>query len=213
MTDGLLRASGVGRRYGSRVALEPTDLEVAAGEAVALVGPNGAGKSTLLSLLAGALPASEGRVASSGRIGWAPQRPAVYRHLSARENLVLFGRLEGVSDAAAEADRLLAAVGLDGREGPARRLSVGMLQRLNIAVALLGDPDVLLLDEPTASLDARRAPRARGAVARVRGAGGGVLFATHALEEARRVADRLLVLEEGRVVYVGAPAGYAEEQA
>jgi len=208
MTDGLLRASGVGRRYGSRVALEPTDLEVAAGEAVALVGPNGAGKSTLLSLLAGALPASEGRVASSGRIGWAPQRPAVYRHLSARENLVLFGRLEGVSDAAAEADRLLAAVGLDGREGPARRLSVGMLQRLNIAVALLGDPDVLLLDEPTASLDPEQRARVWEVAGAIRARGGAVVFSTHDLADLGAQASRVIALGDGRVLFDGDPAAF-----
>ena len=208
MTDGLLRASGVGRRYGSRVALEPTDLEVVAGEAVALVGPNGAGKSTLLSLLAGALPASEGRVASSGRIGWAPQRPAVYRHLSARENRVLFGRLEGVSDAAAEADRLLAAVGLDGREGPARRLSVGMLQRLNIAVALLGDPDVLLLDEPTASLDPEQRARVWEVAGAIRARGGAVVFSTHDLADLGAQASRVIALGDGRVLFDGDPAAF-----
>ncbi len=97
-------------------------------------------------------------------------------------------------------------------ERRAVELSVGNQQRLNLAIGLLGEPSVLLLDEPTASLDARRRGRLWELVARVRGAGGGVLFATHNLDEARRVADRLLVLEEGRLVYQGPPAGYREEQ-
>ena len=93
----LLAAHGVGRRYGDHVALHPTDLEVRAGEVVALVGPNGAGKSTLLALLAGALPPSDGRVEHppGARVGWAPQRAGHYGRLTARENLELFARLGG----------------------------------------------------------------------------------------------------------------------
>ncbi len=93
----LLAAHAVGRRYGGHVALHPTDLEVGAGEVVALVGPNGAGKSTLLALLAGALPPSGGRVEHppGARVGWAPQRAGHYGRLTARENLELFARLAG----------------------------------------------------------------------------------------------------------------------
>ena len=193
--------------------LEPTDLEVAAGEVVALGGPNGAGKSTLLAILAGALRPSGGSVAVSSQVGWMPQRPALYGRLTPRENLELFARLAGLGDVAAAVDRALSEVGLAVEERRAAELSVGNQQRLNLAIGLLGEPSVLLLDEPTASLDARRRGALWELVARARGAGGGVLFATHSLDEARRVADRLLVLEEGRLVYAGAPAGYAEEQA
>jgi ABC-2 type transport system ATP-binding protein len=192
--------------------LEPTDLEVAAGEVVALGGPNGAGKSTLLSILAGALRPSGGSVAAASKLGWMPQRPALYGRLTPRENLELFARLAGLEDVGGAVDRALSEVGLDVEDRRAAELSVGNQQRLNLAIGLLGEPSVLLLDEPTASLDARRRGALWELVARVRSAEGGVLFATHNLDEARRVADRLLVLEEGKLVYQGVPAAYREEQ-
>ena len=194
------------------MVLEPTDLEVAPGEVVALGGPNGAGKSTLLSILAGALRPSGGSVEASSEVGWMPQRPALYGRLTPRENLELFARLAGLADVAAAVDRALSEVGLDVEERRAAELSVGNQQRLNLAIGLLGEPSVLLLDEPTASLDARRRGALWALVARARDAGDAVLFATHNLDEARRVADRLLVLEEGRLVYQGPPGAYREEQ-
>jgi len=203
----------VTRRFGRRVVLEPTDLDVGTGEVVALGGPNGAGKSTLLAILAGALRPTGGTVAAPAKLGWMPQRPALYGRLTPRENLELFARLAGLADVGDAVARALAEVGLDVEERHAADLSVGNQQRLNLAIGLLGEPSVLLLDEPTASLDARRRGGLWELVARVRGAGGGVLFATHNLDEARRVADRLLVLEEGRLVYQGPPAGYREEPA
>ena len=213
LTPPLLSAHGVTRRFGRRVVLEPTDLEVAAGEVVALGGPNGAGKSTLLAILAGALRPSGGSVAAAvaGRLDAAAARALRPAH-PAREPRALRppGRPRGRR--AAAVDRALSEVGLDVEERRAAELSVGNQQRLNLAIGLLGEPSVLLLDEPTASLDARRRGALWELVARVRGAGGGVLFATHNLDEARRVADRLLVLEEGRLVYQGPPAGYREEQ-
>jgi ABC-2 type transport system ATP-binding protein len=199
----------VTRRFGRRVVLEPTDLELGVGEVVALGGPNGAGKSTLLAILAGALRPSGGSV-TPARIGWMPQRPALYGRLTPRENLELFARLAGVVDVGAAVGRALAEVGLDVEERRAAELSVGNQQRLNLAIGLLGEPSVLLLDEPTASLDARRRGGLWELVAHAPEAGGGVIFATHNLDEARRVADRLLVLEEGRAVYDGIPGEYRE---
>jgi ABC-type multidrug transport system ATPase subunit len=198
----LLAARGVERRYGSRPALEPTDLDVRAGEVVVLVGPNGAGKSTLLAILAGALPPTSGSVSTAlapAAIGWAPQRPAQYRRLSARENLVLFARLQGEPDPVAEAERLLADAGLPADGRPSAQLSVGNQQRLNLAIGLLGDPRVLLLDEPTASLDPEHARALWEQVAAARERGAGVVVATHLVDETAH-ADRVLVLREGRVV-------------
>jgi len=195
----LVRARGVARRYGSIEALAPTDLELAAGETVALVGPNGAGKSTLLALLAGALEASAGTVETSARIGWVPQRPAHYGRLSARENLELFARLEGVPDPTASAEDLLARFSLPGDRRPSAELSVGNRQRLNVALSLLGEPRVLLLDEPTAALDPGQRRRVWEVVNALRSDGGSVCFATQNLEEVEH-ADRVLVLLDGRVV-------------
>ena len=195
----LVRASGVARRYGDVEALAPTDLELSAGETVALVGPNGAGKSTLLAVLAGALESSAGTVETHARVGWVPQRPAHYSRLSARENLELFARLEGVRDPTAAAEDLLARFSLPTGRRPSADLSVGNRQRLNVALSLLGEPRVLLLDEPTAALDPGQRRRVWEVVNELRSAGGAVCFATQNLEEVEH-ADRVLVLLDGRVV-------------
>jgi ABC-2 type transport system ATP-binding protein len=192
----LLAARGVARRFGSRVALEPTDVSLSAGEVVALVGPNGAGKSTLLSILAGALEPTEGTVARPERVGWVPQRAAHYGRLTALENLRLFAALERVP--AARADGLAAEFELP--EGTrASSLSVGNRQRLDVALALLADPQVLLLDEPTSSLDPAQRERVWRIARSVAEGGGAVLVATHHWEELAGLADRTLELDEGRL--------------
>jgi ABC-2 type transport system ATP-binding protein len=195
----ILRAIAVARRYGDVEALAPTDFELSAGETVALVGPNGAGKSTLLALLAGALEPSEGLVETHARVGWVPQRPAHYARLSARENLELFAHLEGVRNARAAARDLLDRFSLPTDGQPSGELSVGNRQRLNVALSLLGDPEVLLLDEPTAALDPGQRRRVWEVVGALRAGGGAVCFATQNLEEVE-LADRVLVLLDGRIV-------------
>jgi ABC-2 type transport system ATP-binding protein len=206
----LLAARGVSRRFRRTTALHPVDVEVWDGEAVALVGPNGAGKSTLLSLLAGALEPSEGSIQrrKGVRVGWAPQRPAQYGRLSARENLELFARLEGEHDPAAAAERLLIEFGLPGKAKPSSELSVGNRQRLNLAIALLGDPEVLLLDEPTAALDPEQRRRLWDRATALREAGGALVFATQNMEEVERVADRVAALRDGRLVHIGLVEDY-----
>jgi ABC-2 type transport system ATP-binding protein len=204
----LLSAQGVARRYGRIVALAPTTLEIRGGDSLALIGPNGAGKSTLLSILAGALRATEGRLAVGNhgpppKIGWVPQRPAQYGRLTARENLELFARLERVRDPEAAAERLLRLVELPADDRPACDLSAGNQQRLNLAVSLLAQPDVLLLDEPTASLDPRQRRRFWEVAAKVHQGGGAVVFATQNLEELERFANRVAVLLEGKLVFDG----------
>ncbi|HXY85809.1 MAG TPA: ABC transporter ATP-binding protein [Gaiellaceae bacterium] len=209
-----LRARGVARRFGAQVALEPTDLEVTGGESLALVGPNGAGKSTLLSILAGALEPSDGTVERSSDVdvGWVPQRPAYYERLTARENLELFARLEGERDARAVAEKLLAQFDVPA-DRPASTLSVGNRQRLNVAIALLGSPRVLLLDEPSASLDPGQRKRLWEIVDVVREEGGAVVFATQNLEELDLHATRVAVLRRGRLTFAGTPADYRLEYA
>ena len=192
----LLRASGVARRYGDVEALAPTDVELAAGETVALVGPNGAGKSTLLAILAGALEPTGGRVEGDRRVGWVPQRPAHYARLTARENLTLFARLEGVGSD--RVDALLEGFDLPA-DRPSGELSIGNRQRLNVALSLLAEPRVLLLDEPTAPLDPVQRRRVWEVVGDVHGAGGAVCFATQNVEEVAH-ANRVIALQHGRVV-------------
>jgi ABC-2 type transport system ATP-binding protein len=192
----LLTARGVARRFGSRVALEPTDVSLAAGEVVALVGPNGAGKSTLLSILAGSLDPTAGTVERPDRIGWVPQRSAHYGRLTALENLRLFAALEGVPRG--RADELAHEFELPA-DTRASSLSVGNRQRLDVALALLSSPQVLLLDEPTSSLDPVQRERVWRIARGVAEGGGAVLVATHHWEELADLADRTLELVEGRL--------------
>jgi ABC-type multidrug transport system ATPase subunit len=201
----LLAARGAGRRFGQTVALQPVELELLPGEGLALVGPNGAGKSTLISLLAGALQPTDGRVErrKGVRVGWAPQRPAQYGRLSARENLELFAKLEGEADPEQAAARLLETFDLPAEAKPSANLSVGNRQRLNLAIAFLGGPDVLLLDEPTAALDPEQRRRLWERVDALRESGGAVAFASQHLEELERHASRVAALRDGRLVFTG----------
>ena len=201
-SEPVVRARGVARRFGPRQALQPVDLELRRGETVALVGPNGAGKSTLLAILAGALAPTAGAVetAPGVRVGWAPQRPAHYGRLSALENLELFARLDAAADPAPAAERARALLELPADGQPSALLSAGTRQRLNLALALLADPDVLLLDEPTAALDPAQRRRLWDAVRARRDAGAAIVFATQHLEEADEAADAVLELADGAVV-------------
>jgi ABC-2 type transport system ATP-binding protein len=184
-------------------------MDVLAGETLALIGPNGAGKSTLLSVLAGALEPSAGSVerVNGVRVGWVPQRPALYDRLTARENLMLFARLEGETEHEVTAEQLLTRFDVPA-DRPAHQLSVGNRQRLNVALGLLGDPRVLLLDEPTASLDPGQRRRLWATVTALRSEGGSVVFATQNLEELELYADRVAVLQRGSVVFLGSTAEY-----
>jgi ABC-2 type transport system ATP-binding protein len=200
----LIRTRGVARSFGDRRALAPLDVQLARGETIALVGPNGAGKSTLISLLARALAPSSGSVewADGVHVGWVPQQPAHYGLLTARENLELFARLEGAGDPPEAAREQLDRFELSGDDVASGRLSVGNRQRLNVAIALLGNPDALLLDEPTASLDPGQRRRLWETASALSDAGAGVLFATQHLDEAEAHAGRILALRDGEVVSV-----------
>src|SRR5262249_41764037 len=152
-----------------------------------------------LAILAGALEPSDGRVdqQTGVKVGWMPQKPAHYGRLSARQNLELFARLEREPDPAASAERLIAEFELPADDRAASSLSVGNPQRLDLAIALLARPRVLLLDEPTASLDPRQRRRLWDAAGRLKHEGGAVVLVTQNVEDLDRVADRVVVLAEG----------------
>ena len=201
--EALLTIRGITRRYGQVEALAPIDLDVARGERIALIGPNGAGKTTLLSILAGVGQASDGAVgwaAGSPRpVGWVPQQPALYPRLTVRENLRLFAGLEGAADADETADALIARADLG--EFATRRaaaLSTGTMQRLNLAIALAGQPALLLLDEPTGTLSPDQRTRLWSWLDDLMSDGEmALIFSTQFMDEATRHADRMVALGGG----------------
>jgi len=208
-----LEVEDLAKSYGERRALRGVSFTAAPGESVAIIGPNGAGKTTLLSILAGIQPPTGGRVSRLPReIGWVPQQPAVYSKLSVEENLALFARLEGVADCPGTVSRMLALLELTDRaDEELGRLSGGNQQRVNIAIGLLGAPPVLLLDEPSSSLDPRQRTRLWDFIGSLARGGTTVVYSTHNVQEAERYADRVLVLADGELLFTGTPAALAAE--
>ncbi len=207
-----LSAHRLTRRFGERAAVRETSFDLAGGERLAIIGPNGAGKTTLLSMLAGVLAPTEGEVSGvAGRVGWVPQRPAVYSKLSVAENLRLFARLEKLADPEAALESMLRQTDLsDRRDEQVSRLSGGNQQRLNIAVGLLCEPSVLLLDEPSSSLDPRQRERLWEFIGALSRRGTSVVYSTHNVFEAERYANRVMVLGDGEMLFLGTPAELAQ---
>jgi ABC-2 type transport system ATP-binding protein len=170
-----------------------------------VIGPNGAGKTTLLSILAGILDPDAGTIdVDAGGVGWVPQQAALYRRLTVEENLLLFARLERHEDPHASVEEMLDLCGLGERRGEiVGRLSGGNQQRINIAIGLLSQPRVLLLDEPSVGLDPRQRARLWEFISTLAGGGTTVVFSTHDIQEAERYGRRLLVLADGESVFDG----------
>ena len=207
VVEPVLEAREVVKRYGERVALKEVSLAAAPGELLAVIGPNGAGKTTLLSILAGIQAADEGELSTTpGEIGWVPQQAALYGKLTVRENLELFARLERCPDPVAAVERMLDLTDLRERaDDQVAELSGGNRQRVNIAIGLLAEPEVLLLDEPSAALDPRQRERLWEFILRLAGGGTTVVYATHNIQEADRYADRVVVLADGELLFAGPP--------
>lgn len=211
-------------RYGDVTAVESLSIEVRAGEIVGVLGPNGSGKSSTLAVAAGVLDPASGTVAVGGvsraadptryaeRVGLVPQEPALYEELSAEANLVFFARLYGLHGPTLwqRVERGLTFARLaDRRHDRVGALSGGLKQRLNFAIALLHDPEVLLLDEPTAALDPASRDALFAELYNLRDRGHAILLTTHHLDEAEHGCDRVAVLDRGRVVAWGRPADLA----
>lgn len=215
----LLEVRGLSKDYGETIAVDNISFEVEEGEIFGLLGPNGAGKSTTVSILSGILPPSRGDVrlagidvvhnpvAAKAMIGVVPQDVALYDELSAAENLSFFGRLHGLSGARLR-ERLafiLETVGLAERaREPVKRYSGGMKRRLNLAVGLLHQPKILILDEPTVGIDPQGRVRILDVVRQEAASNSTtVLYTTHYMDEAESLCDRVAIMDEGRILVQG----------
>jgi ABC-2 type transport system ATP-binding protein len=206
----VLAATGIVKSYRRGVwplrrsipVLRGADLTLRRGEVVGLVGENGSGKSTLMKILVGALAADAGTVRRAGRLGYCPQEPLVYARLTCDEHFDLFGHAYGMNDEAAQASRqaIYDELGF-ARYAKTRadRLSGGTLAKLNLGLALLADPEVLLLDEPYAGFDWDTYQRFWGLVAQRREAGRSVLIVSHFVVDEDRF-DRIVAVRDGRAV-------------
>ncbi|MFI9846846.1 ATP-binding cassette domain-containing protein [Nonomuraea sp. NPDC051941] len=208
-TSGLVEAAGLVKRYGDVAALDGFDLRVEPGEIVGLVGHNGAGKTTFFEIAAGLARPDAGRVAVRGEVGMAPQQLALYPGVTVRETLRLFGGLAGLRRRAlagaveAVAEELALTGVLDRRVSV---LSGGQQRRAQAATALLPDPDVLLLDEPTAGADPETRGALLAAVRRRADGGAAVVYCTHYLPELTELKATIAVARSGRVIARGTGA-------
>jgi ABC-2 type transport system ATP-binding protein len=210
----VLVVDGLVRRYGDLTAVDGVSFTIAPGETFGLLGPNGAGKTTTISMIAGLVPADAGTITVAGRsmgpnaiavkghIGLVPQDLAIYPELTARENLMFFGRLQGMrgKELTGRIDEVLHLIGLTDRQKDAtKEFSGGMKRRLNIGIGLLHQPSLLILDEPTVGVD----PQSRNAILESVEAlsveGMAVLYTTHYMEEAERLCDRIAIIDSGRI--------------
>jgi len=210
-----IEVSGLKKSYGPREVLHGVSFSVEAGEVFALLGPNGAGKTTTVEILEGYRRRDDGSVQVLGvdpsragtdfraRIGIVLQSAAVYPLLSVREILNLFA---GYYKRARNVPEVIELVGLaEKSESRVRTLSGGQLRRLDLALALVGDPELIFLDEPTTGFDPAARRQAWDTIRDLRGLGKSILLTTHYMEEAQNLADRLAILRDGRIVATGSP--------
>jgi ABC-2 type transport system ATP-binding protein len=213
----MLRFEGVRKSFGSVAAVDGLSLEVARGEVLGLLGPNGAGKSTTVNLAVGLLAPDGGMVSIDGlgrptepsvrrRVGVAPQALALYELLSGEENLRFFGEVYGLSGPAlaGRVEWCLAFVGLaDRARDRVGTYSGGMKRRLNLAAALVHQPELLLLDEPTVGVDPQSRNQIFDNIAALRRSGTTIVYTTHYMEEAERLCHRIAIVDHGRLLALG----------
>lgn len=217
-----LTARGLIRRFGSIAALSSVDLELDGPQIVGVAGPNGSGKTTLIRCLLGLLRPTEGEATINGidsrslsgsdrrHVGYMPQRDAIYRDLTIRENVSFFARLYDLDDRSAAVERALEFVALEDRaDSRVADLSGGMIRRTSLACAVVHDPDVLILDEPTVGVDPELRASMWEAFRERRKQGALTLVSTHYLGEATR-CDQVLFLRDGRVLAFDTPAAFLE---
>jgi ABC-2 type transport system ATP-binding protein len=209
----MIQLNGVSRSFGDLLAVDQFSIEIPRGEIFGLLGPNGAGKSTLISMISGQLLPTSGSllvnglaptsVAAKRHMGIAPQSLAVYEELSAQANLEFFGRLYGLNGAELKSScaKVLDFVALSDRATDrVEHYSGGMKRRLNLAIALLHDPEVLLLDEPTVGVDPQSRNRLFESVLALQKQGKTIVYTTHYMEEAEKLCDRVGIVEQGKLL-------------
>lgn len=213
-----LSVQNVSKRFGDRLAVDDVSFHIAPGETYGLLGPNGAGKTTVISVICGLLPSTNGTVTVADqpvttstvdvrrRIGYVPQNIAVYPDLSAAENLRFFGSLYGLSGQQLK-NRIAEVLGVLGLKSRAddrvEHFSGGMQRRLNIGLALLHEPELLVLDEPTVGVDPQSRNAILDAIESLSADGLALLYTTHYMEEAQRLCDRVGIMDEGKLIAEG----------
>ena len=214
----MIAVRNVTRRFGERVAVDDVSFEVGGGEVFGLLGPNGAGKTTTLRMIGGLIPPTAGSVTIDGhaftrengaslraRVGFLTETPGLWDHLTVSDNLSVYARLFGVRGAAGAVERVLRLFGLwDRRADRVVLLSKGMKQKLALARALVHDPEILLLDEPTANLDPQTARTVRDLLRDLRSQGRAIVVSSHNLDEVERVADRIGLVNT-KLIAIGQP--------
>jgi ABC-2 type transport system ATP-binding protein len=208
----MLRCEAIGKSFGPVRALDRVDLHVAPGEVVGFVGRNGAGKTTTMRCIMGILSIDSGSVTWNGRpitdehrnqFGYLPEERGLYPKMRCGEQLHYLSRLAGLSDRDAhqQVEQLLTGMGLDGRaDDPVEKLSLGNQQRVQLAAALVGHPNMLILDEPFSGLDPVGVDVLTQQLLRQTASGVGLLFSSHQLDLLERVADRVVIIDSGRIV-------------
>ena len=211
----MLQARGLSKRYGGLLALDKVDFELRCGEIVGYLGPNGSGKSTTVNLVVGLLEPTAGSITLDGislsdnpveykrRIGYVPEEPFLYTHLTAAEYLTLVGRLRGISQSLLQSkiSRLLTLFQLyDSRYRTLNAYSKGMRQRVLLAAALLHNPDLLVLDEPFSGLDVNAGLLFRALLTLLAADGRMILFSTHRFDMVEKLCSRVVILSAGRLV-------------
>jgi ABC-2 type transport system ATP-binding protein len=218
-----IEVAGLTKQFGSSTAVDAVTFTIPAGSATALLGPNGAGKTTTLAMLLGLMTPTSGSIRILGtdmlrhryavleRMNYASPYIDLPQRLTVRENLTVYGRLYGVRRLARRIDRLAGELELGILiDRPYRELSAGQRTRVALAKALINEPELLLLDEPTASLDPDTGDRIRGWLEAYRTrTGATLLLASHNMPEVERLCDRVLMMRAGRIVDDGTPAGLA----
>jgi len=204
----LLTLNGIYKNYGKKTVLSNISLQVSKGSCLGLVGPNGAGKSTLIKIIASIIQDYRGelRFSDSVRIGYVPQDISLEETVSAKDNLQFFGRLYGLSGKALKEriSEVLREIGLEKREkDKVQTFSGGMKRRLNIGCAILHEPDLIIMDEPTVGIDPQSRQHIFQMVDRFREAGKTIIYASHYMEEIERLCDEAAFIDHGKIVENG----------